>query len=56
MQGAGICSESCEAACHPQGALGLRAWVNTGDGFAPEPAGIPGSRGEGHLAPADLLS
>jgi len=43
------------AACHPQGAGGPWARTNTGDGFSPEPAGIPGSRGEGHLAAADLL-
>lgn len=43
------------AACHPQGAAGRGPWMNTGDGFPPEPAGISGSRGEGHLAPDDLL-
>lgn len=30
--------------------MGPRLQGNTGDGFAPEPAGIPESRREGHLA------
>lgn len=34
------------AACHPQGAVGCGPWMNTGDGFPPEPAGISGSRGK----------